>query len=393
MRALPATIFIALVLAAGGCTVPHIAPQQARDLSRATSLVARAYRPIESETVSLRQQEWLVQGETVPVVLSMPGRGKGLPVVVFLPGLGESAQAGAVWRQAWARAGFAVLSVQPLEADASAWTSELARGGEFKALAQQRHAAVALNQRLERLTAVLAEARRRASAGDASLAAMDFSRMAVVGFDLGAQAAMALVGEHDPGSATPALAGQFRAAIILSPVVLAGQDRRERFDTVAHPVLSISSTEDADPTGLIATAALRTKPFELLPPGDKYLLVLDGASHARMSGQAEELREPVGQAKASRPSGGERSGRAEKGAKGRDCGQRGSTDQGEQKPTANSRALPAQSRHGKAEYDAAISAVSVAYLDAHLRERSAARLWLNEQVPAWLDGVGAWRQR
>jgi hypothetical protein len=47
----------------------------------------------------------------------------------------------------------------------------------------------------------------------------------------------------------------------------------------------------------------------------------------------------------------------------------------------------------RAECDAAIQVVSVAFLDASLRDRPAARHWLEEQVPQWLEHLGTWRKR
>ena len=77
---------------------------------------------------------WLISGQAVLLVLAEPGPPALVPLVIYLPGLGESGQAGERWRSAWASAGYAVLSVQPLAEDTAAWTSELARTGEFKAL-------------------------------------------------------------------------------------------------------------------------------------------------------------------------------------------------------------------------------------------------------------------
>jgi len=48
--------------------------------------------------------------------------------VVYLPGPGAGAQAGALWRQAWTRAGYAVLSLQPLDSDARLVLGVGARG-------------------------------------------------------------------------------------------------------------------------------------------------------------------------------------------------------------------------------------------------------------------------
>jgi len=64
--------------------------------------------------------------------------------------------------------------------------SALARAGEFRQLGRERHAGPVMNQRLQLLTEVVAEAQRRSAAGDALWQRLDWRRLAVAGFDLGA---------------------------------------------------------------------------------------------------------------------------------------------------------------------------------------------------------------
>ena len=77
-----------------------------------------------------------------------PVAGNSLPVIVYLPGLGESRTAGESWRTAWAQAGYAVLSVQLLDEDQKAWSSDAARGGDFALLAHERFASQTAAARL-----------------------------------------------------------------------------------------------------------------------------------------------------------------------------------------------------------------------------------------------------
>jgi hypothetical protein len=403
----------AVLLGTQGCAGPQGPAQQQRAQAqgRAAALAEHAYRPRVHASATMSLQDWSIDGQRQAVAISLQDPGRELPLVVYLPGLGESEQAGRLWREAWARAGFAVLSVQPLDDDAHAWQSELARSGEFKTLARLRHDDAMLRRRLDRLAAVLAEARRQAAAGDAAMARVDFSRTAVAGYDLGAQSAMALAGEHAPGAAVHPLAAQFRAAIVLSPAVAPGQDSPARFDRVTGPWLAITSPSDVDPTGWIEPVALRSRAFDLLPPGDKFQLLLDGAPHLRFAGQAEDPREAGADTRGRRP---------ERGGKGQDGGGAGRT--GRAKPGGNSsgkaggKAGDGESKdgsgrdgadgnaagtrrqaprdfHGAAEHHAAIEAVSVAFLDAQLRGSPEARQWLASQVPDWLHDLGRWQQR
>src|SRR5689334_5149627 len=96
---------------------------QAQRQARAEDLARKGYRPLQHVEVASGVLPWRVDGEHVPIAWTAPSAGSGLPVVLYLPGLGEPAEAaGAAWRRAWAQAGYAVVLVQPLEDDATAWS-------------------------------------------------------------------------------------------------------------------------------------------------------------------------------------------------------------------------------------------------------------------------------
>jgi hypothetical protein len=282
------------------------------------------------------------------------------------------------WRQAWARAGYAVLSVQPLEADATAWSSDLARAADFKGLARQHLQADQLAARLRRLDAALAEARRRAAAGDALWSRVDFNHMAVAGYDLGTQAAVRLA----PG---------FQATLLLSPGL------NETAATLGGPLLLVSSRRDTDPTGLIETPALRTQAFEQMPAGDKFLLLLDNASHAALAGgTAPELDDFAANGRGGRQGGGQQEGQQGGGRRrGGGNGGGGGEGAGREGQEGQHRHVPAPMARNDTQLATGVATetISIAFLDAQLRGRPAARQWLQNEAAGWLQGLGAWRQR
>lgn len=56
-----------------------------------------------------------------------------------MPGLGESSAAGADMRNTWAKSGYVVLSIQPLEDDVNIWSSKAARRGDFTFIRHERY--------------------------------------------------------------------------------------------------------------------------------------------------------------------------------------------------------------------------------------------------------------
>ena len=387
-------LFAASALVLSACTSPGPGnAARAERQARAEDIVRRGYAPIEHAAIESGVLPWRIDSEKVPIAWTMPASGDALPVVLYQPGLGESAEsAGVVWRRTWAQAGYAVVSIQPLDDDATAWNSEEARSLEFKALATQRHGAARLQQRIVRLTAVLREIRRRAAAGEAPWNRLDYARMSVAGYDLGAQTAMALGGARESGGPIDEFAGQLRAVIVFSPVVLQGEARRARFERMTGPVLIVTGPSDVDPTGLVPTSA-RTVAFDLMPAGEKYALELAGVSHAMLSGAIEVEREAQREQRSNGRAAAPRGGRSRQRSDGNDSERDAS--EGNARPGAERTHAREQSSSStsKEECDAAIQVASVAFLDASLRRRPAAERWLAEQVPQWLQHLGTWRTR
>ncbi len=64
-------------------------------------------------------------------LIEAPGPVVNRPVVLYLPALGDSDDATCRWVDLWARAGYAVISIQALDDDARIWTTPEARSGDF----------------------------------------------------------------------------------------------------------------------------------------------------------------------------------------------------------------------------------------------------------------------
>ncbi|MEE9477311.1 MAG: hypothetical protein V3V71_11710 [Roseateles sp.] len=202
-----------------------------------------------------------VQGRRVNATRSA-GAAANQPVIVYLPGLGQGSQAqdsGQRWAAAWAQAGYTVLAVQPLEADAAAWRSELARSGEFRALGLLHYGDTL---RAERLAAL----RRLLPALRAAQPALDWGHAALAGYETGAQTA--LDARADPG---------WQAVIAISPPAM-----QAPADGAA--TLLLTSDLDQDPLGLLRGPAERRQAFDGFAPGTAWLLTLAGVSHAALAG-------------------------------------------------------------------------------------------------------------
>jgi hypothetical protein len=235
------------------------------------------------ETIST-QDTWTVRENVVDVSLLVPAPPGIYPLVLYLPGLGEAADAGLSWRQAWAQAGYAVLCVQPIKFGTALWTSSRARAGDFFNLAKDAFSVPSLATRTQIVKDTLEQvSRRQREARGAAFSQIDLTRVAVAGFDLGAQTALLVAGESVRGVEPVHLPDGVKGIIVLSPYAdLSGVE--SNFQPIRLPVLSVTSGLDTDAYGLISSPSIRRMPFQYMPPGQKYLLLLASAPHAVLAG-------------------------------------------------------------------------------------------------------------
>ncbi|MFT7776215.1 hypothetical protein [Roseateles sp.] len=278
-----------------------------------------------------------LQGRRVTVTRSAVVSGP-LPVVVYLPGIGQGSEAGQRWAATWAKAGYAVLAVQPLEEDAAAWRSALARAGEFRELGELHYGDTMRAARLNALRRLLAALHATPLAIGAEL---DWQRAAVAGYETGAQAVLDL--GSDTGAWLP------RAVIAISPPPMAAA-------AATPPAMLITSDTDGDALGLVRQPAERRRAFDTLRPGAGWLLSPPGPSHAALSGTlAPEGWHTQDQHHGREAMGGQRSGMG--GGRG-DQGPAGGSPRG---PRSGSATEAAQADLNEA------MRLSTAFLDAQLR--------------------------
>lgn len=219
----------------------------------------KPWAEVATRELNLALASFEVQGRRVTATRSVTAPAAS-PVVVYLPGLGQGSETGQRWAAAWAQAGYTVLAVQPLEADAAAWRSELSRTGEFRELGLL-HYGDAL--RADRLTAL----RRLLPALQAAQPALDWQRAALAGFETGAQTALDARGD----------AG-WQAVIAISPPAMQAPAQ-------GVATLLVTSDVDGDPLGLLRRPTERRQAFDALPAGSSaWLLNLGGVLHATLAG-------------------------------------------------------------------------------------------------------------
>ncbi len=283
------------------------------------------YASDENHRIKSTREIWLHDSVLLDTTLVMPEDSGRYPVIIYLPGLGEDANAGAIWRQQWAQAGYAVFTVQPMsvatalkgldalpqqanfnkeEEDNDLSRLQNLRYSDLHYVGRAYFSNADLIKRLAHLAFAVNELKQRAQQPTSVYAALDLNNLVIAGYELGAQTATALL-EQNPAITIPTALSAIKpkATVLLSPVVdLAAGDVSHRFQKLSSPMLAITGPNDTDDYG-VSIPELRTTIWEYAPSGNKYLLMLDEAEHTLFSGSHFEARHSSEQPKGARPPG------------------------------------------------------------------------------------------
>jgi predicted dienelactone hydrolase len=229
-----------------------------------------------------------VRNRDVPVRIRMPaGTGKA-PVILFSHGLGGNLDAGTDWATAWTDAGFLVVHLQHPGSDLSIW-----RGGPSAvrtAMAPEQLIARASDVRfaLDRLA-------KHGAEGACDLDRADLDHVGMSGHSFGAGTTQAVSGQRYPVRGAALADKRIDAAIAFSPSPgrNGALSDAETFGGVTIPFLSVTGSDDVVPQLSAMTAADRERPFRAMPAGGKYLLWLDGTTHAAFGGNDYAPRGPA----------------------------------------------------------------------------------------------------
>lgn len=330
-----------------------------------------------------------------PITIIQPSRDGKYPLVIYLPGLGESSDAGADMRNAWAKSGYVVLSLQPLEDDENVWSSKAARSADFTYIRHERYSSEVMSTRLNMLTKLIEHLNQRVVSGDLSLQHIDLSRIGIIGFDVGASSAMIVAGEDVPNASIAALPVHVKGVIALSPYAdFSSGEFNERYHNINIPVLSITSDADSDTHGS-APPLLHQAPFQYMPPGNKYLLLLAGASHSVIgddnsaksdSIEGDDNKKQTRNGNANGNSGKERGNRHGK----KSSASGSSSGSGSERPSKRETGgSPTQ----RTIMEVAIEQVTTAFLNAYIKNDQLSLEWLKKDAQSWLDKVGQLKEK
>jgi dienelactone hydrolase len=373
------------------------------------------YSAVVSYDIKSISETWRHDGQAVDISMLTPTTPGAYPLIIYLPGLGEQADEGKLWRETWAKAGYAVFSVQPLEianalkvvtpmssddkqpADSSwslftsskdkdkAAALKAVRNSDLRYLGHEYFSQASLIKRINHVLWAYAQLQQRTKAKQGLFAAADLSRVVIAGYDIGAQTAAAMIGEKYDAILPQAPDFIPLAAILLSPSVdIALGDVTTRYQNISIPLLAVTGTEDDDPYA-ISTPYARTAIWENAPPGNKCLLLLKKGNHQLFAGNnlSQKQESNAEQESVEKPETGTAAPRFSNSYGG--GGGKGHSGGGSQGGMGKSKGGSRQNGAQDYNHVAAIFSVSIAFLDHVCKHDSVAGSWLSAKANPWLD--------
>lgn len=345
--------------------------------------VRHGYLVQSRQPVITHREQLSTSTDTVDLLLLRPEHGAPQPLVVYLPGLGETIDAGESLRQTWAEAGYAVLSLQATSDGPSVWASSAARDGDFAGIARLNLAPARVRSRATALHEVLAKLSDPGARADSPYARINFDRIALAGFELGAAGAL-IAGEHTSETGAPPQDSARIVAIIAIAPFPADTTELDLADATRPPVLYITGRasdryrlggHSPQPQTAEVRRMLGRDAALSLPSAD--LAVLSGTLPSRPQPEAGRRRTPAGKPDTNPASGDfvrpETGGRAARGM-GRS-------------PDGPDPRLDGERERARI----AIRSVTLAFLDARVLHDPAADYWLTQRAGDWLGALGEFR--
>lgn len=221
------------------------------------------------------------RNKDMTVTIEYPTRSAGNPLIVFSPGFGGSNDAYVGLSSYWASQGFVVVRVS--HADAG---RQLTENQDFWAMQTESDR----RNRVRDLTFVLDSLDLLDRTYPELQGKIDRTKIAVAGHSYGAYTALLAGGMKIFPGGTSYADPRVKAVVAMSPQGPSDARglTRESFASINVPTLFMTGSRDTG-TAESETPEWRSEAFELAAPGDKWLIVIEGARHATFIGRYDAL--------------------------------------------------------------------------------------------------------
>jgi predicted dienelactone hydrolase len=264
------------------CAVSVLALQDA-------STPARTVANVNSAEITLRDEK---RGREIECRVYSPRTGERLPLIIFSHGFGGDRTAFAAISQHVAEHGFVIVHPSHVDGFGRSGSQEGVRGfrgllrGESGGLVRQLEDPAKIEGRISDIKCILDSVSQLENRIPALNGRIDSSRIGVGGHSYGAYTAMLIGGVTVDLDGKAAVSfGDPRVRCIL-PVSGQGIGQQglteESWAKLKLPMLTITGSRDQGAGG--QKPDWKKDPYKFSPPGDKYLVFIDGANHFSFGG-------------------------------------------------------------------------------------------------------------
>ena len=226
----------------------------------------------------------------VPVKIYYPTdtNTKDIPIIILSHGLGGTREIGTYLGDTWAQNGFVVVAIQHDGSDRGIFLGK--KRSEYMRTLKAAISIESYLKRVEDVTATIDQITQWNEDKSHPLYGMiNINKIGMSGHSFGAITTQVTSGQWSPITGQKFTDKRIKAAFVMSPSIpnIKGKPSPEAakkaFAKVEIPWLLMTGTRDHSTITPEVDVTTRTKVYENLPLGDKYQLILDGATHMSFS--------------------------------------------------------------------------------------------------------------
>ena len=243
----------------------------------APARAAYAVQTIETITLhdSARQRD-------IPLKIYYPEGVRAAPLIIFSHGYGSDRDGYVYLASGWAGAGYVVILPTHAGGDRQA-----AMAGGFGAM--MRGESVVTGQQLEAnakdISFIISSLPQIVREAPELAGAIDTQHIGVAGHSMGGGTTLVVAGATVPGGTTTASDSRVTAFIAISPQGMYSSADAHRWDGIVRPTMVMYGSADAGEQH--QPPSWRRDPYDHMPAGDKYCVVVDGANHFSFADAAQ----------------------------------------------------------------------------------------------------------
>lgn len=230
------------------------------------------------------------RGRDLPLRVFYPESGGPYPLIVFSHGAGGSAEAAGRLGRFWASHGYVVVA--PTHADSIARRRAAGESASLRDTLRHVGDPGALEGRVADVRLVLGSLDALVKQATGLRGRIDRARVGMSGHSMGAMTGQLVAGArlYRDGAAVDLSDPRPRAFVLLSPQGRNTLLHDDSWKELKRPTLFVTGSQDRGLGG--QEPSWRREPFERSPAGDKYLVFIEGATHASFTGKASDGERP-----------------------------------------------------------------------------------------------------